>query len=102
MASVPWSGGAVKLGGFGGSRPQRELILSVLQDFEALATADEVYEQVHDVSTSVDFSTVYRTLELLKELKLMNCVDAGDAQRRYELQSIHCAFSRQGPSSSWR
>ncbi len=69
--------------------PQREIILSVLHEIEGWATADEIYRQVQNVSGSVDVSTVYRTLDLLQELGLVACVDAGDDQRRYQLLGIH-------------
>ncbi|MCL7452152.1 MAG: transcriptional repressor [Anaerolineae bacterium] len=69
--------------------PQREMILSVLHDIDGLATADEIYGRVHSISSSVDISTVYRTLDLLQGLDLVSCVDAGDDQRRYELLGVH-------------
>jgi len=69
--------------------PQREMILSVLHDIEGLATADEIYGRVQSMSSSVDISTVYRTLDLLQEFDLVSCVDSGDEQRRYELLGIH-------------
>ncbi|MGQ9586682.1 MAG: Fur family transcriptional regulator, partial [Anaerolineae bacterium] len=69
--------------------PQREMVLSVLHDIEGLATAEEIYAQVQTLSSSVDISTVYRTLDLLQNLHLVACVDAGDGQRRYELLGIH-------------
>ncbi len=69
--------------------PQREIILSVLHDIEGWATADEIYRRVQIISTSVDISTVYRTLDLLQELGLVSCVDAGEDQRRYELIGVH-------------
>jgi Fur family ferric uptake transcriptional regulator len=69
--------------------PQREIILSVLHDVEGLATAEEIYTRVQRISTSVDISTVYRTLDLLQEFDLVACVDPGDGQHRYELLGIH-------------
>jgi Fur family ferric uptake transcriptional regulator len=69
--------------------PQREIILSVLHDVEGLVTAEEIYNQVQRISSSVDISTVYRTLDLLQQLDLVSCVDPGDDQRRYELLGIH-------------
>jgi Fur family transcriptional regulator, ferric uptake regulator len=69
--------------------PQREMILSVLHDIEGLATAEEIYGRVQRLSSSVDISTVYRTLDLLQEFDLVSCVDPGDEQRRYELLGIH-------------
>ena len=69
--------------------PQREMILSVLHDIEGLATAEEIYNRVQSISSSVDISTVYRTVDLLQEFDLVSCVDAGDGHRRYELLGIH-------------
>jgi Fur family ferric uptake transcriptional regulator len=69
--------------------PQREMVLSVLHDIEGFATADEIYERVSSISSSVDISTVYRTLELLQDFHLVASVDPGDGQRRYELLGLH-------------
>ncbi|MBU0494515.1 MAG: transcriptional repressor [Chloroflexi bacterium] len=72
--------------------PQREMILSVLHDMEGLVTVDEIYSRVQRLSSSVDISTVYRTLDLLQEFDLVFSVDPGDGQRRYEflgLQDAH-------------
>ena len=68
--------------------PQREMILSALHDLEGLVTADEIFRRVHSISSAVDISTVYRTLDLLRELNLVACIDAGEDQRRYELLGI--------------
>ena len=68
--------------------PQREIILSVLHEVEGWATADEIYGRVQGVSTALDISTVYRTLDLLQELGLVFCMDTGDGQRRYELLGV--------------
>jgi Fur family ferric uptake transcriptional regulator len=69
--------------------PQREIILSVLHDMDGLATAEEIYKRVQRISSSVDISTVYRTLDLLQGLNLVSWVDLGDDQRRYELLGVH-------------
>ena len=69
--------------------PQRELVLSVLHDVEGLATADEIFGQVHAQSSAVDISTVYRTLDLLDEMGMVATVDAGDGQRRFGLLGVH-------------
>jgi Fur family ferric uptake transcriptional regulator len=68
---------------------QRETILAVLHDVQGLATADELYGRVQSHDASIDISTVYRTLDLLKEFGLVSCVAAADGQNRYELLGIH-------------
>ena len=64
--------------------PQRELVLAVMHQLEAPSTAEDIYARVHAVSASVDISTVYRTLELFRELRLVAAFDPGDGLRRYE------------------
>ena len=69
--------------------PQREMVLSVMHQVDGLATADEIYGRVQERSAAVDISTVYRTLDLLQEFRMVACVDAGDGQHRYELLGVH-------------
>jgi Fur family ferric uptake transcriptional regulator len=69
--------------------PQREMILSVMHDVEGLATAEEIYAQVQALTSAVDISTVYRTLDLLQEMDIVACVDPGDGQHLYELLGVH-------------
>jgi Fur family ferric uptake transcriptional regulator len=69
--------------------PQREMVLSIMHRLEGLATAEEIHHQVQALSTSVDISTVYRTLDLLRELRLVASVDPRGGQRRYRLLGLH-------------
>jgi len=69
--------------------PQREMVLSALHEIEGLATADEIYARIWPVSSALDISTVYRTLDLLREFDIVASIDAGDGQRRYELLGLH-------------
>jgi Fur family transcriptional regulator, ferric uptake regulator len=50
--------------------PQRELILQAVQVL-GHATPDEVLAHVRQSTTSVNLSTIYRTLELLQDLGLV-------------------------------
>ncbi len=69
--------------------PQREMVLGVMHEIEGFATVEEIYGRVHELSSSVDLSTVYRTLDLLQEFNLVASVDLGDGQRHYELLGLH-------------
>lgn len=68
--------------------PQREMVLSVMHQIKDFATAEEIYERVQALSSAVDISTVYRTLELLQEFRLIASVDPGDGRRRYQLLGV--------------
>lgn len=69
--------------------PQREMVLKVMHQTEGHVTADEIHSRVQDISSCVDMSTVYRTLELLQEFHFVASLDLGDGQRRYALLSMH-------------
>lgn len=63
--------------------PQREMILDALQDGHM--TADEIYRKVRAKSPAVNLATIYRTLELLKGLRIVSAIDVGEGRVRYEL-----------------
>ncbi len=67
--------------------PQREMILLAIHQSEGHASAEEIYEKVQTLNPCVDISTVYRTLELLKDLHLVSETDLGGGCLRYELIS---------------
>jgi Fur family transcriptional regulator, ferric uptake regulator len=65
--------------------PQREMILVELHQPGEPVTAEEIYDRVAIHSTSLERSTVYRTLDLLTSLGMVTSIDRGDRIRRYEL-----------------
>ncbi len=69
--------------------PQREMVLSVMHQIDGVATAEEIYARVQVLSSAIDISTIYRTLDLLKELHLVACIDSSDQQHQYELVGVH-------------
>jgi Fur family transcriptional regulator, ferric uptake regulator len=69
--------------------PQREMVLHVMHDISNNATIDEIYARVSVLSSAVDLSTVYRTLDLLENFGLVSSFKLGDGQRHYELLSLH-------------
>lgn len=63
--------------------PQRLMILEAIEDSEGHISAEEIYEQVRGKYPHLNISTVYRTLELLKELGLATVTDFGEGRVRY-------------------
>ncbi len=51
--------------------PQRHIILKVLREAQEHLSIEQVLEQVQQTYPNVNLSTVYRTLDLLKELRLV-------------------------------
>lgn len=65
--------------------PQRVAILEIVTATEGHITADEVYAGIHPRYPYVDMSTVYRTLEFLKDQGILNVIDVGNGRAEYEL-----------------
>lgn len=71
--------------------PQRELILAAVERL-GHATPDEVLTEVHEHSSAVNASTVYRTLEVLEELGLVRHAHLSDRAPTYHSVSDHEHF----------
>jgi len=63
--------------------PQRMMILEAVEAAKDHISAEEIYTRVCNRYPHLNISTVYRTLELLKELKLVTETDMGDGRVRY-------------------
>jgi len=63
--------------------PQRLMVVSAIENSEDHISAEEIYSQVVTRYPSVNISTVYRTLELLKRLGLVTETDLGGGRVRY-------------------
>jgi len=67
--------------------PQREATVRVLLEHEAdHLSAEDVYLLVKEKSPEIGLATVYRTLELLTELKIVDKINFGDGVSRYDLR----------------
>lgn len=63
--------------------PQRLLILETLQSAEEHISAEDICARVRQTYPFVNISTVYRTLDTLRELGLVTSADLGDGSVRY-------------------
>ena len=64
--------------------PQRLMILSAVRHADGHLTAGEIFDKVRLDYPYVDISTVYRTLGVLKELRLVTETDMGTGDMAYE------------------
>jgi Fur family ferric uptake transcriptional regulator len=71
--------------------PQRELILGAVHEL-GHATPDEVLAHVRERASSVNISTVYRTLEVLEELGLVRHAHLSDRAPTYHSVEGHEHF----------
>jgi Fur family ferric uptake transcriptional regulator len=63
--------------------PQRQLILTTLQQSDEHISAEEIHARVCAIYQHINISTIYRTLELLKNLDLVTETDLGGGRLRY-------------------
>ena len=64
--------------------PQRLLIVRSLRHAGGHLTAAQITEQVRDTYPMVDISTVYRTLDVLKRMRLVTSTDMGTGDAEFE------------------
>ena len=64
--------------------PQRYMILSVIQEANGHLSIDQIAEQVQKRNPRVSLSTIYRTLDLLRELGLVRENHLPGEQSHYE------------------
>ena len=64
--------------------PQRLLILSALRHSEGHVSAAHIQDQVRESYPYIDVSTVYRTLGVLKGMRLVSETDVGGGEYLYE------------------
>lgn len=67
---------------------QRKIVLDVLHNRETSMPVDELYAEVLEQDETMDLSTVYRTLDLLKEIGLVQEIQGSGRQKVYHLSSM--------------
>jgi Fur family transcriptional regulator, ferric uptake regulator len=66
--------------------PQRETILQAfVEQGKGHLSAEDVYNLVKAKNPDIGLATVYRTLDLLAEIEILQKMDFGDGRSRYEM-----------------
>ncbi len=66
--------------------PQRAIILEAIEGMTGHITAEEIFDNVQQVNAYISLATVYRTLDLLKELGLVTEANMGTSTAHYALR----------------
>ncbi len=66
---------------------QRALILEVIRHGQGHLDADEIYRRARENQPRLSLSTVYRTLQTLKKLRLVEEVHFDEEHHHYEIKS---------------
>jgi Fur family transcriptional regulator, ferric uptake regulator len=64
--------------------PQRLMVVSALRHGEGHQTAAQILAEIQRVYPYVDISTVYRTMSVLKDLRLVSETDMGAGELAFE------------------
>jgi len=65
---------------------QRALILEIIRQGKGHLDADEIYRQAREKQPRLSLSTVYRTLQMLKKLDLVEELHFDDTHHHYEVK----------------
>ncbi len=69
---------------------QRKIVLQVFLDHQdEHLSAEDVHSMLRQQSAEIGLATVYRTLELLSELGVLQKMDFGDGRSRYEINETN-------------
>jgi Fur family ferric uptake transcriptional regulator len=63
----------------------RRVVLQALTNSTGHVNAKELYAKIHKKNPEIGLTTIYRTLDLLEKMNLLNKFAFGDGQTRYEL-----------------
>ena len=66
---------------------QRRIIAEVLSDADDHPDVEELYRRSVKIDPKISIATVYRTVRLFEEAKLLDRLDFGDGRARYEQTS---------------
>jgi len=64
---------------------QRRLLLNIIRNADGHLDADELFRQAKEKEPRISLSTVYRNLNLLKEVGLVAECHLGEGHHRYEI-----------------
>lgn len=76
---------------------QRQLILEEIKKTDSHPTADQLYQRVRRRLPRISLGTIYRNLEILSEKGLIQKLELGGTQRRYDSEArnhyhIRCIY----------
>jgi len=74
---------AFKCQGFRFTLP-REIIIDVLYQKKGHLSIEEIFFEAHKINSEIGLTTVYRTLDILNKMGVVNKFDFGDGRARYE------------------
>lgn len=70
--------------------PQRLAVYEALANEQTHPTAEQLYSKLHPRFPSMSFATVYKTVEILNNIKVIQIINTGEDSFRYDADvSVH-------------
>jgi len=66
--------------------PQRAIILEAVESLRGHITVEDVFQRVQTVNAYISLATVYRTLEMLRDMNLITQTNFGQSQAHFALK----------------
>jgi Fur family ferric uptake transcriptional regulator len=63
----------------------REIVMDILQNTKEHLSASDIYIAANSVNPAIGLTTIYRTLDMLEQMNIVQKFDFGDGRARYEL-----------------
>lgn len=82
-AWIQFADGELRKAGYNSSLP-RSMVLELIGRQECVLSAGEIADELRSRGRAVGIATVYRTLELLERMRLVQRLDVGGGSARYE------------------
>ena len=67
----------------------RKTIINILLNTKDHLTVEDIFRKAHSINSSTGLTTVYRTLDLLEQMGILQKHVFGDGKARYELSNSH-------------
>ncbi|HWR38888.1 MAG TPA: Fur family transcriptional regulator [Patescibacteria group bacterium] len=74
--------------------PQRLAIYSVLEESKAHPSAEMIFNKLQPTYPTMSLATVYKTIEILKEIDLVQILNVGEDSFRYDADTSNHAHVR--------
>ena len=68
---------------------QRKLVIYILENSEDHPDVDELFARALEKDSSISIATIYRTVKVLEDAKLIDKKDFGEGKSRYEIAGKH-------------
>ncbi len=68
---------------------QRKLVICILENSEDHPDVDELFARALEKDSSISIATIYRTVKVLEDAKLIDKKDFGEGKSRYEISGKH-------------